>query len=326
MSGAAARAEGPARIVIGSRRSRLARIQATQVGRALEAVRPGLEVVYETMATEGDRRLDAALPEIGGKGVFTAELERALHEGRVDVAVHSLKDLPTEDPEGLVVAAILEREDPRDVLVVRSGTPSLQALDEGARVGTSSVRRAGHLRAARPDLRVVPIRGNVETRVAKVESGEVDAIVIAAAGLRRLGLEPDHASAFALEDWLPAPGQGALAVQAAVARPEILELTAAVDHPPTRAEVTAERALLAALGAGCHAPVGAWGRVREGSLDLMAVAYDPSGREKPWRGASAGPAREAETIGRALAAEVLGPRTRGWFEPPSGPPEGPPPA
>ena len=248
-----------AAVVVGTRGSALARAQTQHVVEILGAAWPGLACEVRTIVTRGDRTQATGepLPEIGGKGLFTAELEQALRAGEIDLAVHSLKDLPTEDPAGIVIGAVGRRENVRDCLVSRDGF-TLQALPPGAVVGTSSLRRAAQLRALRPELEVRSIRGNVDTRIRKVQEGEFDAVVLAAAGIRRLGLE-DAVTEY-LSEVLPAPGQGALAVQCRAADGRVLELLAAIDDPDTRAATTAEREFLRALGAGCTAPVAAYAR------------------------------------------------------------------
>lgn len=262
---------------IGSRASQLARWQAEAVQRALLKVRPDLEVEILTITTEGDRTLDRALPEIGGKGLFTLEIERALRAGEIDLAVHSLKDLPTEEPEGITVGAIPVRADPLDVLVTSNGY-DLNSLPTGATVGTSSPRRRAQLLALRPDLNVAWIRGNVETRIRKVHKGEFDAAVLAAAGLARLGLESEISYRFSEEEMLPAPGQGALAVQRRLSDPRLSSLLARIDDPAARAAVIAERAFLATLESGCSAPVGALGRADAEGVELVGLIAGENGR------------------------------------------------
>ena len=246
-----------AAVVVGTRASALARMQTDLVVDLLQRTRPELRCEVRVLDTAGDRTQASGepLPEIGGKGLFTEELERALREGEIDLAVHSLKDLPTEDAAGVAVGAVTAREDVRDCLVSRAGA-SLGDLPAGAVVGTSSLRRAAQLRAVRPDLEVRSIRGNVDTRVQKVRDGEFDATVLAAAGVRRLGLEDAVSEWLPPEVMLPAPGQGALAIQCR-AGDSVLDLLRAVDDPAARAETSAERAFLKALGAGCAAPVAA---------------------------------------------------------------------
>jgi len=219
----------------------------------------GVESELVTYTTIGDRILDKPLSAIGEKGLFTAELEADLLAGRTDCAVHSLKDLPTADPEGLTVVALLEREDPRDAFVTRPGITAtrLEELPEGAKVGTSSLRRRAQLRALRPDLEVCELRGNVGTRLRKIDEGQVDAALLAAAGLRRLGLGHRIVSLLNAPGWLGAPGQGAIAVQARANDEKMLGILRQLDHAPTRLAVSAERALLASLEGGCQVPIGA---------------------------------------------------------------------
>lgn len=298
------------RLILGSRRSRLAVRQTEWVGARLRARWPELAVELRAFATEGDRSDVQPLPEIGGKGLFTADLEAALRAGEIDLAVHSLKDLPTAADEraevALEVLAIPEREDPSDVLVTDPRDPRrLEDLPAGARVGTSSTRRAGQLRHLRPDLNAVPIRGNVETRIGRI-GDEVDAVILAAAGLSRLGLEGPEISPLDPERWLPAPGQGALAVQGRADDGHARALVLAIESPDARAETTAERALLARLEAGCHAPVAALARAEEhGGMVLDASVYDPGGRSPPLRGCERGSRGEARDLGERLAERLL---------------------
>jgi len=247
-----------AAVTLGTRASALARAQTDVVASLLVASEPNVECSTRVFSTAGDRTQDSGepLPSIGGKGLFTAELERALRDGEIDVAVHSLKDLPTEDAPGVAIAAVTTREDVRDCLVARSGG-SLAELPSGAVVGTSSLRRSAQLAALRPELEIRSIRGNVDTRVRKVADGEFDAAVLAAAGVRRLGLDDVVTEWLAHETMLPAPGQGALAVQCRADDGAVLVLLAGIDDAAARAETTAERAFLRALGGGCAAPVAA---------------------------------------------------------------------
>lgn len=253
---------GRAALVVGTRRSALARRQAEEVVGLLRAARPGLDCDVRALDTQGDRTQQAGvpLPEIGGKGLFTAELERGLRDGDLDAAVHSLKDLPTEEAPGVVVGAVCGREDARDCLVSRDGL-ALAELPAGAVVGTSSLRRTAQLLALRSDLVLQSIRGNVDTRIRKVREGEYDAVALAAAGVRRLGLDAEVSDW--LDDVLPAPGQGALAVQCRAGDERVLELLSAIDDADARATTTAERAFLRALGGGCAAPVAAFARMAE---------------------------------------------------------------
>ena len=283
---------------IATRASRLALVQANLVRDALAA--RGTEAELVTYTTLGDRRLDQPLSAIGAKGLFTAELEADLLSGAVDCCVHSLKDLPTESPAGLAVVALLEREDPRDALVVRPGIVArdIASLPEGARVGTSSLRRRAQLLALRPDLEVRELRGNVPTRVRKVDDGEVDAAILAAAGLRRLGMGERAAALLDAPAWLGAAGQGAIAIQARADDSLIVATLAALHHAPTAWTVEAERALLAALEGGCQVPIGA--AVRDGVL--YAMVADTEGR-RVVRGARA-LGGDAAADGRTLAAEL----------------------
>jgi hydroxymethylbilane synthase len=242
---------------IGTRSSELALFQARLVASLLKDI--GVDSELVTYTTIGDRILDKPLSAIGEKGLFTAELEADLLAGRTDCAVHSLKDLPTADPAGLFVVAMLEREDPRDAFVTRPGitATSITELPEGAKVGTSSLRRRAQLRAMRPDLEVCELRGNVGTRLRKIDEGQVDAALLAAAGLRRLGLGHRIVSLLDAPEWLGAPGQGAIAVQAREHDEQMLSILRQLDHAPTRLAVSAERALLASLEGGCQVPIGA---------------------------------------------------------------------
>jgi hydroxymethylbilane synthase len=244
-------------IRIGTRSSELALRQARLVQAALTA--HGLESELVTYKTVGDKRLDEPLSSIGAKGLFTKELETDLLKGKTHLAVHSLKDLPTDSPDGLLVAAVLEREDPRDALVVngRLNAASLAELPRGSRVGTSSLRRRAQLLAARPDLEVAELRGNVPTRLKKVDEGRVHAAILAAAGLHRLGAHQHISCYLDAPDWLPAAGQGAIAVQVRADDARVRELAEAMNDPSTMRAVQAERAFLAALEGGCQVPIGA---------------------------------------------------------------------
>lgn len=263
-------------LVIGARGSALAMWQAEWVRERLLALRRGLRIRIEKIRTEGDVRDAAPLWQIGGTGLFVKEVERALLEGRIDVAVHSMKDLPSSGDPALVVAAVPERDDPRDVLVSRRGLP-LAALPEGARVATSSSRRRAQLLAHRCDLQIVPLRGNVDTRLRKSESEELDGVVLAAAGLARLGHLDRVTEYLSLEVCLPAPGQGALAVQARAADGELLDLLAGLEHPLTRAAVEAERAFMRFLGGGCQVPMAALCHPLDGGLVIDALVASPDG-------------------------------------------------
>ncbi len=288
---------------LATRRSPLALWQARHVARLLEDVWPDLQVQLVTFTTQGDRMRHRPLPEIGGKGLFTAELEAALRDGRVDLAVHSLKDLPTEMAPDLTIGAVLKREDPHDVLVSRHGLP-LDRLPPNPTIGTSSTRRAAQIRLARPDARILPLRGNVDTRLRKAldPQGPYDAIVLARAGVVRLGREDAITQVLPFEVMLPAPGQGALAVQCRADDARVLALLAPLHDPATAAEVTAERAFLQALGGGCALPVAALGRVQEGTLTLTALYVAADGT--PYRVQGQASVEEAEGLGRELAMQV----------------------
>ena len=265
------------RVVIGSRGSELALWQTNHIADLLRSAAPGLAVEIEVVSTRGDRILDKPLPEIGGKGVFTEELERALRDESIDLAVHSLKDLPVQEPDGLTIGAIPERATPLDAIVARNAA-SLAELPEGARVGTSSLRRKAQLLVKRPDLTIVDLRGNVETRIAKVlEKRELDAAVLACAGLERLGLQDVISEVLQPDVMLPAPGQGALAIQCREDDGDLLELLAAIDHGESRAEVTAERALLQGLGGGCSAPIGALVQSGNDRVGVRCGVFGPPG-------------------------------------------------
>jgi hydroxymethylbilane synthase len=294
-------------IRIATRASELALRQAREVQRLL--ANRGMESELKTYRTVGDKRLDEALSQIGAKGLFTQELEHDLVRGKVDCCVHSLKDLPTESPPGLVVAAVLPREDPRDVVVLGPDTTAtrLRELPRGSRVGTSSLRRRAQLLAAYPDLEVVDLRGNVPTRLKKVDAGQVHAAVLAAAGLKRLDA-PQHIGFFLdAPEWLPAAGQGAIAVQARTDDAEILASLRGLNDDATSIAVRAERALLAGLEGGCQVPIGALAMSDLGGLVLHALVADTRGR-RVIRGSRAVDANAPEHDGHALALEL---RSRG---------------
>ncbi len=295
---------------IGTRASKLALWQAEHVRQLLQAQWPGLTVELVTFTTRGDRELRKPLPEIGGKGLFTAELEAALRSGDIDIAVHSLKDLPTDLPPDLTIGAITRREDPRDVLISKHGL-TLEALPPNPTVGTSSNRRAAQVRLARPDARILPLRGNVDTRVRKAldPDGPYDAVVLARAGVVRLGLEAHITQVLPFDIMLPAPGQGALGIQCRAGDKRVLELLAPLDDAATRAAVLAERAFLEGLGGGCAKPVAALGEVRGGRLHLRGLFVTDEGNPIRVEGDAA--PEDAEALGYALAERVKGHRTKG---------------
>jgi hydroxymethylbilane synthase len=288
-------------LTFATRRSALARWQTAHVIQLLQAAHPGLECRESVISTRGDHVLDRPLPEIGGKGLFTAELEEALVSGRVHAAVHSLKDLPIEETPGIMIAALPARESVHDVLVSAQEW-TLNDLPEGARVGTSSLRRAAQLLARRPDLTILPLRGNIDTRVRKALDGEYDAIVLAEAGLRRLGLQSHIREVIALEVMLPAPGQGALAVQCRADDTETLALLKAIHDPITWAAVQAERAFLAGLGGGCSLPVGAFAEKENGTIILTGAVISPDGKQSIRLSAVD---NEPQRLGERLADLVL---------------------
>ena len=289
-------------LIVGTRGSRLARRQTESVVALLKEHCPDCRLEVRTVHTTGDRRPEP-LSEISGEGVFTKELETALLAGEIDIAVHSLKDLPTDIAHGLAVAAVTRREDPRDALVSRERTP-LAKLPRGARIGTGSVRRAAQLRLLRPDVKPVPIRGNVDTRLAKVESGEFDAVIVAAAALSRIGWLDRAAEIISLEAMLPAPGQGALAVETRADDAEVLRIVASIDDRDSRLATAAERAFLRRLGGGCRIPVAALATIKNGELRLDGLVVDPQGRQA-FRGEMTGAPADAESLGERLAASLL---------------------
>jgi hydroxymethylbilane synthase len=294
-------------IRIGTRASELALRQARLLENALLA--RGIRSELVTFKTIGDKKLDQPLTEIGAKGLFTHELEVALSKNKIDCAVHSLKDLPTDSPEGLEILAQLEREDPRDVLVVNriTGAENLDDLPAGSRVGTSSLRRRAQLMAKRPDLEVVELRGNVPTRLSKVETGRVHAAILAAAGLIRLDVQRRITMFFEPPEWLPAPGQGAIAIQARSDDDRMRDLLSPLDHEPTSIATRAERAFLAALDGGCQVPIGALVSEAGGRPTLYGMLADVSGKHIV-RGSRTLDSGSPESTGEELATEI---RSRG---------------
>lgn len=283
---------------IATRASRLALVQAESVRAALAAAHPDLDLSLLELTTAGDRLQSVSLEKVEGKGFFTDALEAALKEGRAQFAAHSLKDLPVDEAPGLAVAAVLPREDPRDALVSRFG--GLRELPPGARVGTDSNRRRAQLLLARPDLKVLAVRGNVPTRLAKLDRGDYEALVLALAGLNRLGLGERVSEALEPEVCLPAPGQGAIAVQT-LAAGEWPVRAAAVGHAATFAAVRAERAFLAGLGGGCQAPIGALARLEGGRLCLQGVLVEAGHAA---RVTLEGDPEAPEALGAAAAAKL----------------------
>jgi hydroxymethylbilane synthase len=286
-------------LIIASRGSQLALWQAHWVKQQLAAL--GYPSRIDIVKTTGDKITDVPLAQVGAqvgaKGLFTKEIEEALLEGRADLAVHSLKDLPTELPAGLVLAATPAREDPRDALVGKR----LADLPAGAKVGTSSLRRAAQLRKIRPDLRIEPVRGNLDTRLRKLDQGRYDAIMLAAAGLKRLGWEDRIAEILSPDIVCPAVGQGALAIETGTT---VLLACQKLNHAATHSAITAERALLAALGGGCQVPIGAYATVTGDRLSLQAIVVSPNGVHLV-RDRGEGPVADAQRIGRELGEALL---------------------
>jgi hydroxymethylbilane synthase len=294
----------PAQIIIGSRGSDLALWQAHYVGGLLHAHYPGLTVRIEIIHTTGDKILDTSLSLIGGKGVFTKEIENALLERRIDIAVHSLKDLPTTIEEGLTIGAVPPRANVEDAFLAQDTSMRLLDLPDEATIATGSLRRKAQLLAKRPDFRIVDIRGNVPTRIRKMLESDWDGMVLASAGLERLGLTQHLAHTISLEWILPAVGQGALGIQCRSEDDNVLDLLAPLNDAPTLTAVTAERALLRAMGGGCQVPIGAFARVSGDTIELSACVAALNG-ESVIRAVQSGPAKTADAIGSALAETLL---------------------
>ena len=290
-------------LIIGTRSSRLALWQAGYIARRLREKHPSLIVEEKRMTTKGDRILDAPLAKIGGKGLFTKELEMAMLAGGIDIAVHSLKDMPTEVPEGLIITAITERYDPGDA-VVSPRYQTLAALPPGARVGTSSLRRRAQLLAARPDLTLFDLRGNVNTRLEKLDAGEYDAVILAVAGLKRLGFGDRITEVLPRALCLPAVGQGALAIEARRDDHEVRNLVDFLRDEAMTDCAAAERAFLETVEGGCQVPVGVYAEVDGDQLSVEAVIASLDGRQR-FRDTRTGPRREAKELGRELANVLL---------------------
>jgi len=297
-------------IRIATRQSRLALWQTEYVADTLRRAHPGIDIEIIPMTTRGDQILDRSLAKVGGKGLFIKELETAMLERRADVAVHSMKDVPWDLPEGMTIGAVLQRADPADAIVASRNGESLSALPEGARVGTSSLRRQAQIQNVRPDLRISPVRGNVETRLRKLDQGEFDAVILAAAGLKRLGLGERISGKLTMEECLPAVGQGIIGIECRAEDQAILEALQAVEHASTRRCINAERSLARELGASCESPIAAFGELREGELFLTGVVAMPDG-SKIVRTRVRGGAIDGRELGRELAAEL---RARGADE------------
>ena len=292
-------------IRIVSRASKLALWQSNYIGRLLKELQGDIEISIVEVSTKGDRDKSDFLYKSESIGFFTSEVENAILDRRADVAVHSLKDLPTTPAPGLTVAAIPKRESPEDALVAAKGVDSVKDLLTASTVGTSSLRRIAQLKRQRKDLKCVPLRGNVETRVGKVASGEIDAAIVACAGLKRLGMEDRISAVLGLRDFIPAPAQGALAVQIRDDDSQLAELIGQLDDKPTRIAVGAERAVLAAMQGGCSIPLGVYAHIDGDSITIDAMLSDLAG-EKVIKRSAAGSADDAESLAKRLAEEMLG--------------------
>ena len=292
----------PRTLIVGTRGSALAMTQTESVVASLRALHPGLEIRVQRITTKGDVMRDVPLARIGGRGVFVDAIEDALRQREIDFAVHSAKDLPSRVPDDLAIAAFLERADPRDVLVSRGG--SLLELPPGARVGTSSLRRVSLIKALRSDVQTSDLRGNVDTRLRKLDAGDYDAIVLAGAGLTRLGLTSRVTEWLSVDSFLPSPGQGALAIEVRADDAELPHLIRPLAHAPTETALAAERAFLAQLGVGCAAAVGAYAGVGRGDqLTLRAMIGALDGRSV--RGEATDRAARATALGESLAERLL---------------------
>lgn len=292
----------PKKLVIASRESMLAMWQAEHIKGRLKALYPDCEVEILGMTTRGDQILDRTLSKIGGKGLFIKELEQALQDGRADLAVHSIKDVPMELPEGFALAAISERASPFDAFVSNQYA-RLEDMPEGAIVGTSSLRREAQLRAKFPNLTIQPLRGNVQTRLSKLDNGDYDAVILAAAGLQRLGLDGRIREILSPADSLPAAGQGALGIEIAARRTDLADILRPLNHEETAACVTAERALARALGGSCQVPLAAYCVMEDGLLTLNGLVGHPDGSVIIEASAQA-PAAYADALGRAVAKRL----------------------
>jgi hydroxymethylbilane synthase len=292
-----------AALTIGTRGSKLALWQANWVKERLEHQHPGTRVALDVIKTKGDKILDVPLAKVGGKGLFVKEIEEALLNGRIDIAVHSMKDMPAEIPEGLSIGAVPPREVPVDVLIAREGLP-LNELGPAPRIGTSSLRRAAQLRHARPDTRITPLRGNLDTRLRKLQDERLDAIVLAAAGVKRLGMTARITEYLTPEVMLPAVGQGALCIETRREDPAVAPLIASLDHTETHQAVLAERAFLARLEGGCQVPIAGHATLERETLSLTGLVADLEGRTL-LKETLAGPADQARTIGLNLAEALL---------------------
>lgn len=286
-------------IKIGTRKSALALWQAEFIKNELQRLNPSITVELVHFNTKGDRILEKPLAEVGGKGLFTAELEAAMHAGDIDIAVHSLKDMPTELPQGLTLGAISKREVPYDALI----SPQYKTLDKlpkGARIGTSSLRRQAQLLHRRPDLKIEVIRGNVQTRLNKIETEGLDGVILAQAGLKRLGLDYQITQVFTADEMIPAVGQGALAIECRADDVEMLDMLSLIDDEPTRLAVEGERSFLNQLNGNCQVPMGVHGTIEKGQLTLKALIASTDGKTV-YEGELSGPATKSVMLGKNLA-------------------------
>ena len=290
-------------LIVGTRGSQLALWQAEWVQRQLNAIAPDISVILKRIQTSGDKIQDVPLAKIGGKGLFVKEIEEALLRQEIDLAVHSMKDVPSVLPEGLEIICVPEREDPRDALIAREGY-SLEKLPVGGRVGTSSLRRQAQLLYVRPDLKIAVLRGNVDTRLRKVRESHFDAIILAASGLKRLGWDQEVTEYLSVDVSLPAIGQGSLGLEGRKDDVFVRDLVAQFEHPPTRIAVTAERALLTRLEGGCQVPIAGYATLQGDTLTLDGLVASLDGK-RYIRQALSGPAGEAGTIGTRLAERLL---------------------
>ena len=291
------------RIKVGTRGSKLALTQTNYVVEALKNVAPEIEAEICVIKTSGDIMQDVSLAQIGGQGVFVKEIEEALLAGSIDLAVHSIKDVPGETPEGLIFAAVMQREDARDILVSR-GNVKMEFMPKGAKIGTGSLRRAAQIKAMLPDVNIFPLRGNIDTRLKKIETENLTGVILAAAGMKRLGYLEKITQYLPVELMLPAVGQGALGLQIRKGDTELAGICGKLNHPQTAAEVSAERSYLRALGGGCRLPIAAYGLLEGKRLTLEGLLAAPNGseiiRDKVW-----GEIDEAEELGKKLADLIL---------------------
>lgn len=291
-------------IIIGTRGSQLALWQANHIKSEIFKKDPSVSIKIEIIKTKGDKILDVPLAAVGGKGLFVKEIEEALLDGRIDMAVHSMKDMPAEIPEGLCIGSVPEREDPGDVLISKNGIP-LSGLSRGARVGTSSLRRSAQLRHARPDIHIVPLRGNIDTRIKKLESEDLDAVILANAGVKRMNYAEKVSERLDHSIMLPAVGQGALCIETRENDSFITPFAAMLDHEETHSVVTGERAFLHRLEGSCQVPVAALGRIEKDMFTIEGLVADLDGK-KIIRDSCSGSLDDARAIGVALADKLLG--------------------